>query len=123
MRRRTWLAPALAALAIAALIAGPAFAERSESGGLIVFLNGGIAPRRLPRRHPAPVAVRLQAGIRTAERIPLPRVRAIRLELAWRGALDTRGLAVCSPGEVAQRRHSPGDRGLRAGAGRTRAPL
>jgi hypothetical protein len=41
------------------------------------------------------VAVRLQAGIRTADRAPLPRVSAIRLELAWRGALDTRGLAVC----------------------------
>lgn len=100
MRRRAWLAPTLIALAIAALIAGPAFAERSESGGLIVFLNGGIAPRKLPRRHPAPVAVRLQAGIRTAERIPLPRVRAIRLELAWRGVLDTRGLAVCSQAKL-----------------------
>ena len=46
------------------------------------------------------MAVRLQAGIRTAERVPLPRVRAIRLELAWRGALDTRGLPVCSPSKL-----------------------
>jgi hypothetical protein len=100
VRWRTWLAPSLAALALAALIAGPASAERSESGGLIVFLNGGIAPRRLPRRHSAPVAVRLQAGIRTAQRVPLPRVRAIRLELAWRGALDTRGLPICPPAKL-----------------------
>ena len=95
MRRAAWMVPILAAVAILALIAGRAEAERSESGNLIVFLNGGIAPRKLPRRHPAPVAVRLQAGIRTAVRVPLPRVRAIRLELAWRGSLDTRGLPIC----------------------------
>jgi hypothetical protein len=77
------------------LLAGSSQAERSQSGDLIVFLRGGIAPRALPRSHSAPVAVRLQAGIRTAARIPLPRVSAIRLELAWRGALDTRGLAIC----------------------------
>jgi hypothetical protein len=77
------------------LVAGRSQAERTESGDLIVFLRGGIAPRALPRTHSAPVAVRLEAGIRTADRVPLPRVSAIRLELAWRGALDTRGLPVC----------------------------
>lgn len=85
----------LAALAMLVLVVGPVDAERTQSGNLIVFLRGGIAPRTLPRSHSAPVAVSLEAGIRTAARIPLPRVRAIRLELAWRGSLDTRGLAVC----------------------------
>jgi len=82
------------------LVAGPALAERSQSGSLIVFLNGGIAPRALPRTHSAPVAVRLQAGISTADHSPLPRVAAIRLELAWRGALDTKGLPICSQAQL-----------------------
>lgn len=85
----------LVALAILALAAGNSQAERTQSGDLIVFLRGGIAPRALPRTHSAPVAVRLEAGIRTADRVPLPRVSEIRLELAWRGALDTRGLPIC----------------------------
>ncbi len=95
MRWRAWLPPALLALVALAIVAGPVRAERSETGNLIVFLKGGIAPRKLPRRHAAPVAVRLQAGIRTAEAIPLPRVRSIKLELAWRGALFTEGLPIC----------------------------
>jgi hypothetical protein len=95
MRWRTWLPPILVAVAMLAIVAGPVQAERSESGSLIVFLKGGIEPRTLPRSHPAPVAVRLQAGIRTAEAVPLPRVRSIRLELAWRGALFTKGLPIC----------------------------
>ncbi|MGA8745363.1 MAG: hypothetical protein WB507_05840 [Solirubrobacterales bacterium] len=77
------------------LLVGRSAAEPHQSGNLIVSLQGGIAPRALPRAHPAPVAVRLQAGIRTANRVPVPRVSGIRLELAWRGALDTRGLPIC----------------------------
>lgn len=85
----------LVAVAILSLLAARSEAEQTQSGDLITFMRGGIAPRALPRTHVAPVAVRLQAGIRTADRAPVPRVSAIRLELAWRGALDTRGLAIC----------------------------
>lgn len=95
MRRPAWLPPMLLALATFALLAGAAGAERTQSGNLVVSLNGGITPRKLPRDHLAPVAVRLQGGIRTADDSPLPRVKEVRLELAWRGALHTRGLAVC----------------------------
>lgn len=95
MRRRAGLAPALAALAMLMLLAGPVDAERAQVGNLIVFLDGGITPRALPRKHLAPVGVQLEAGIRTADRAPLPRVKEIRLELAWRGVLFTRGLPVC----------------------------
>jgi hypothetical protein len=85
----------LVAVAMIALLAGRSEAEQHQSGNLIVSMAGGIAPRALPRTHSAPVAVRLQAGIRTADRAPVPRVSGIRLELAWRGALDTRGLPIC----------------------------
>jgi hypothetical protein len=84
--------------AIAALLAGPVSAERSQKGNLIVFLNGGVSPRALPRGRSAPVAVRLQAGILTTHDLPLPRVKKVRLELAYRGELDTRGLAACPRG-------------------------
>jgi hypothetical protein len=78
-----------------ALMAGPALAERTQTGDLIAFLNGHISPRALPRDHLAPVAISLDAGIQVAEQTPLPRVKKIRLELAWRGTLDTEGLMVC----------------------------
>jgi hypothetical protein len=95
MRWRAASPAVLVALSMLVFSAGPVQAERSQSGGLIVFLKGGISPRQLPRSYSAPVAVRLQAGIRTAESIPLPRVKSIKLELAWRGSLFTRGLPVC----------------------------
>jgi hypothetical protein len=91
--------PILLSLAVVAItgvvLVGTAIAERSQDGNVIVTLNGGISPRALPRHDPAPVAVRLAGRVLTSDKTPLPRVNWIRLELAWRGVLDTRGLSVC----------------------------
>ncbi len=93
--RRGLLLGMLASLLALAVLAIPVDAERNASGTLVAFLKGGITPRTLPRTHKTPVAVRLHAGIRTAEGIPLPRVQKVRLELAYKGELDTRGLPLC----------------------------
>ncbi|HEY5977956.1 MAG TPA: hypothetical protein VIT85_08875 [Solirubrobacterales bacterium] len=93
--RRGLLLGILASSLTLAVLAIPVDAERNASGNLTAFLKGGISPRTLPRTHKAPVAVRLHAGIRTAEGIPLPRVKKVSLELAYKGALDTRGLPLC----------------------------
>ncbi len=82
-------------MAALAILVGTAAAERSQEGNLVVSLNGGISPRKLPRSDRAPVAVRLAGHVLTTDRSPLPRVNWIRLELAWRGVLDTRGLPAC----------------------------
>jgi hypothetical protein len=95
IRRRHLLAASV--LSALAILVGAAGAERSQEGNLIVSLNGGISPRTLPRGRPAPVAVQLAGRVQTADRSPLPRVNWIRLELAWRGVLDTHGLPVCPP--------------------------
>lgn len=87
---------ALALLLTAGLLgAALARGERVQQEHLIVSLSGGISPRKLPRDRAAPVAVNLAGGIETDDGSPLPRVNWIRLELAWRGELDTKGLAVC----------------------------
>lgn len=78
-----------------ALLATPVYGERSEFGNLEVYLRGGVSPRTLPRDRSTPVSVHLQAGIRTVNSVPLPRVKKISLELAYRGVLDTYGLPLC----------------------------
>ena len=93
--RRGLLLGMLAPLLALAVLAIPVHAERNASGSLIAFLEGGISPRTLPRTHKAPVALRIHGGIRTTEGIPLPRVKKVRLELAYKGVLDTRGLPLC----------------------------
>jgi hypothetical protein len=85
----------LALVVLGSLAPGFARGERSQAGNLIVALNGGIAPRALPRDRAAPVAVNLQGEIRTDDGTNLPRLTQIELELAGENMLFTRGLAVC----------------------------
>jgi hypothetical protein len=80
-----------------ALWAGVAHAERTQHGNLIVSLDGGLAPLKLPRDRAAPVAVHLEGGLRTADDSPLPRVTRVELELPGPGVLSTRGLPICPP--------------------------
>jgi hypothetical protein len=103
MSRRAWpKRPARRALCLlAALVllgavgAGLAHGERSQQGDLIVSLDGGLSPLKLPRDRPAPVAVRLEGGLQTADGSLLPRVTQIALGLPGQGVLSTRGLATC----------------------------
>lgn len=76
---------------------GSAAGERQQRGNLIVSLDGGLSPLRLPRDRPAPVSVHLEGGLRTDDGELLPRVVAIELALPGRGTIDGRGLPVCSP--------------------------
>ena len=100
MSRRTRTAKrALCVLAALALLgavgAGLARGERSQQGNLIVSLDGGLTPLKLPRDRPAPVAVRLEGGLQTDDGSLLPRVTRIALGLPGQGVLSTRGLATC----------------------------
>jgi hypothetical protein len=88
---------ALAALSLlAALGAGLALGERTQHGDLIVSLDGALSPLKLPRDRSAPVAVRLEGGLQTADRELLPRVTRVELGLPGQGVLSTRGLPACS---------------------------
>jgi hypothetical protein len=94
------LARVLIALGALALLAGIGAAlaqgERTQYGKLVVSLDGGLAPLKLPRDHKAPVAIRLGGGLRTTDGSTLPRVTRIALGLPGQGELDTRGLPVCA---------------------------
>jgi hypothetical protein len=94
-RRRAWAFPLLASVALLTLFSVQAGAERAQRGNLIVTLDGGISPKKLPRDRPVPVSVELEGGVHTTDGSPIPRVNWIKLELAWRGTLSTHGLPVC----------------------------
>jgi hypothetical protein len=93
--KRARLAVTLAVLLAVATLVGTAGAERAQRENVIAMINGGIKPRKLPRDQKVPVTVFLSGGVRTSDGSPIPRVNWIRLELAWRGAMNTQGLPVC----------------------------
>lgn len=91
-------AVAIAAAALLLLWAGTgdlARGEQTSYGSLILSLDGGLSPLKLPRDRTEPVTVHLAGGLRTADRSLLPRVSRIELGLPEAGVLSTRGLPRC----------------------------
>jgi hypothetical protein len=83
-----------------ALFPGAVRAERAQVGNVIVSLNGGLSPKKLPRSRRVPVAVHLSGSIGTADGSPLPRLTRLELGLAGPGTLFTRGLPSCHGGRL-----------------------
>lgn len=93
-------AAAIAALAALVLCCGwvdPAEAEQTQRGTLISALKGELRPLTLPRDRLAPIAVHLEARLRTEDGSLLPRVTRLEVGLPAPGVISTRGLPVCPP--------------------------
>lgn len=100
MSARAKILVGTAALLAACLLASFAHGERTQRGNLIVTLDGRFSPLTLPRDRPAPVSVRLVAGLKTSDRSILPRVTRVELGIPGQGAITTRGLPTCTPRRI-----------------------
>ena len=85
----------LAALALGCLPVGQAGAERTGGGGVVVSLDGSIAPRSLPRHRPAPISVLLEGTVRGDGGKRPPLLNSIELAFGARGGIDAAGLPRC----------------------------
>jgi hypothetical protein len=70
-------------------------AELVAHGDLFVSFRGGLVPTSLPRRSLAPIAVHIDARVRTLSGRRPPALRGIMIELNRGGVLDSRGLPSC----------------------------
>jgi hypothetical protein len=95
MSRRLTPRPLFVAIALFAIVAGPAGAEQTGRPDVVVSFDARIFPRDLPRHRPVPVALELSGSVRGTAGAPAPALQRIELALAARGGLDTEGLPVC----------------------------
>jgi len=80
---------------LVAAFAGLASAERAQYGQLIVWLDGGLSPLRLPREHRAPVSLTIDGGLQMSDRSDLPRVVKVGFAVPGQGVITTHGLPRC----------------------------
>jgi hypothetical protein len=106
-RHPTRLIPAIAAaIALAAIAAGNAFAEQAtvvRSGNLVLRMNGGVFPKKLPRTHLAPIALRASGSLATQDGSHPPAARTVTVDFDKHGTINARGLAKCRPGKLQSR--------------------
>jgi hypothetical protein len=100
--RRNLIRACLAALAIALVLAGAAFAAKEvvQVGNLSLTDNGGISPYELPAHGGAPATARLEAEVATLDGSHPPALRSVDLEVAKTVEVDAVGLPVCQAGRI-----------------------
>jgi hypothetical protein len=91
---------AVLALSIALTAAGVAVGERVQAGNLIVDVDGGFTPSKLPKKTPAPITLSASADISTADGKVPPPLQKLVLNFDRNGSVQTKGLPVCTVGQL-----------------------
>jgi hypothetical protein len=103
MRKRLITTLALAA-AFAVAVAGIATADKPtivQAGNLKLTLNGGFAPKALPKSgKPAPITLNVSGKIETVDGSHIPAVKEIIVETDKNGSIDVKGLPKCTSGKL-----------------------
>jgi hypothetical protein len=106
MRKYSLLTMAIAAL-IAVSVAGIASAGNKpvtvEAGNLVVTVNGGFSPTKLPKNKLAPITFTAEGKIATKDGTHPPALKEAVVETDKNGAINVKGLPVCKSGQLQSR--------------------
>ncbi|HEY7257401.1 MAG TPA: hypothetical protein VH476_12055 [Solirubrobacterales bacterium] len=83
---------ALAAISATALGSG----QTVKAGNLVVFVDGGFSPQKLPRTTPAPISLHAETTLKTADGTHPPAAKTLTLEFDKHAGINTTGLPTCS---------------------------
>jgi hypothetical protein len=97
------LAALIAGLLATATFAVSAAGETVRAGNMVLTVGGNVSPKKLPRKRFAPIELRLDGHIRTADGSHPPAARRIVLEFDRNGTIFNRGLPTCRAGQLQSR--------------------
>jgi hypothetical protein len=91
---------ALTALLAALTAASLAPAETVRLGNLVISIDGGISPSKLPKRTPAPITLKVSGSVTSADGSHPPALKTLALQFDKHGHIDTAGLPTCTTGKL-----------------------
>jgi hypothetical protein len=89
---------ALLAAALAATALGQG--QTVKAGNLVVFVDGGFRPQKLPKAIPAPISLQAETTLKTADGTHPPAAKTLSLEFDKHAGINTKGLPTCSVGRL-----------------------
>jgi hypothetical protein len=97
MRKTTLV---LSALLLTAALIATASAQTVRVGNLVITINGGVTPKKLPKSTPAPIKLRVDGSLATADGTHPPVLQTLYLQFDKHGHLNTKGLPTCTVGKL-----------------------
>ena len=98
--RRARAAAVLGAIGLLALLGSSASGQTVRAGNLVVTVEGGFTPHKLPKADPASITLSARSTIATADGTHLPALDFLNLEFDKHTGVYTKGLAVCTPAQL-----------------------
>ena len=98
--RKTVLRVSVVTAALLLALAGTALALKLQLGPLIVTTDGGFSPTTLPKKKFAPIRLHGYGKISTDDGSIPPALDKLTIWFDKHGAVETRGLAVCTRGKL-----------------------
>lgn len=89
----------LAAILVAGLIVS-AGADTVKINGLVFTVDGGVTPKKLPRKDEAPISLKVSGTIEKEDGTHPPALNTLLLEFDKNGRLNTKGLSTCTVGKL-----------------------
>jgi hypothetical protein len=89
------------ASALLLTLGGTAFAIHLQVGNIVVDTDGGFTPTTLPKHELAPIELHGYGRISTVDGSPPPILKTITIWFDKHGAVETRGLPVCTEAKLA----------------------
>jgi hypothetical protein len=94
---RTVALCAVSAMLFAALAASALGQKQTvKAGNLVVTVDGGFRPQKLPRETPAPISLHAETTLKTADGTHPPAAKTLTLEFDKHASINTTGLPTCS---------------------------
>jgi len=104
MRRNVFLTLALSAvLALVGAAVATAKFDTYRVGNVILKADGGVSPKKLPRKKYAPVTVQVRGKISAADGTHPPAFRELKADFDKNGLINTKGLPSCKGGQLEAR--------------------
>lgn len=105
MRRSLTMTLALCAIVAmaAASLAVAAKPTVVRAGNLVLKINGGVTPKKLPRNKMAPITLSVQGNISTTDGKHPPAAQTITVDFDKNGDINAKGLAACKSGQLQAR--------------------
>jgi hypothetical protein len=100
VRLRSKRAGALLAAALLLGTAAIATAVTVRQGGIQITALAQVKPNKLPRHGTAPIAVFIAGHLQSSDGGLPPQLQRLKIDVNRHGLLQSRGLAVCDPGEL-----------------------
>lgn len=100
-KRAVKLLGALMAVALlVAAVVSIASGDTVKAGNLEISIEGGITPKKLPKKTPGPITLTVEGSIKTNDGSHVPVLKTVNLQFDKHGSLYTKGLPTCNPSKL-----------------------